>query len=160
MAVGFVNGTLGLSEPRDATVLPPLPLAPTGAVEYLGETSDGMQVALWRRSRSVIVRVDSAASDCGIGKNFAQGPMPLSGGSRFGKRWTFHTTALFSRPRLGGLLPASEAVLPKRVDAEAYGKFLPGGRAQGGFTRRDVIRDGEETVLDCTRSVDWTAQAI
>jgi hypothetical protein len=158
--VGFVSGKLGLAESPDATVLPPLPLAPAGAVEYLGETSDGMQVALWRRPGSVIVRVDSAASDCGIGKNFAQAPMRLRRASRFGKRWTFHTTALFSEPRLGGLLPAGEVVLPKRVDAEAYGRFLPGGRAEGRFTRRDMIRDGEETVLDCTRSVEWAAKAI
>lgn len=155
MVVSFLAQKLGLGEP-DAAVLPPMPVAPEGVVEYRGTTTDGMEMVLWRRPERVFIRVDSERSACGIGRNYAGHELEAQQRRRFGGRWTYETSATFSHEdRLFG---PREEVLPKRVDVEAYGVFLPGGRAEGGFTRRDVIRDGDETVLDCTRSVDWTAR--
>ncbi len=158
---GFVSQKLGLGDRGDTTVLPPMPFPPRGAVEYRGQTSDGMGMVLWRRPGSVFIRVDSAERErCGIGRNFAQHLIETPQRPRFADRWTFETVASFSRPGLGGLLSGGEETLPKRVDAETYGRFLPGGRAEGRFTRRDRISDDGRTVLDCTRSVDWSARAV
>ncbi len=156
VVVSFASQKLGLVETGDGTALPPMPVAPEGVVEYRGTTSDGMAMVLWRRPGSVFIRVDSEESACGIGRSYAGHKLAAPHRRRFAGRWTYETSATFShQDRLFG---PREEVLPKRVDAEAYGLFLPGGRAEGGFTRRDVIRDGEDTVLDCTRSVDWTAR--
>jgi hypothetical protein len=157
VVVSFAGQKLGLAGSVDGTVLPPMPVAPEGVVEYRGTTSNGMPMVIWRWPDSVFIRVDSAESACGIGANFAGHRFKMPERRRFAGRWTYETTASFAPE--GRLFGPREEVLPKRVDAQAYGRFLPGGRVVGGFTRRDVIRDGEETVLDCTRSVDWTAQA-
>lgn len=158
VVVSFASQKLGLVETGDGTVLPPMPVAPQGVVEYRGTTSDGMEMVVWRRAGRVFIRVDSAESACGIGKNFAGHEVKAPHRRRFAARWTYETTAIFSWDE-GGLFGSHSEVLPKRVDAEAYGRFLPGGRASGRFTRRDVIRDGATTVLDCTRSVEWTARS-